>query len=254
MQLGIISYAFHTMMADGIIDLFGYLETCRYRYGLDVADIWNGMLLSTEPDYVARVREALDERELTLVNLACDRCSIWDDDAAQREAQYQRATAHLRAAAALGARTVRIDAGSRADTWTTEQFDHIVARYREYAAFAADHGFMVGPENHFGPEMQPDLLVEVCRAVNSPAFGVLLHFGRWAGPLADQGDAMIAPWVMHTHVNQTIMADPEPAMRSLRDAGYRGCWSLEHVSNRYSELGAMLGRLRDVLDTWRREG
>jgi sugar phosphate isomerase/epimerase len=253
MQLGIISYAFHTMMAAGKIDLFGYLETCRYRYGLGVADIWNGMLLSTEADYIAKVRDGLDERELTLADLACDRCSIWEDDGAQREAQYQRALAHLRAGAALGARTVRIDAGSRAEAWTGEQFEHIVARYREYAAFAADHGFRVGPENHFGPEMDPEQLVALCRAVDSPAFGVLLHFGRWAGPLAGQGDAMIAPWTMHTHVNRTIMDDPEPPMRRLRDAGYRGCWSVEHVSDRYSELGAMLARVRDVLETWRLE-
>jgi hypothetical protein len=44
MNGAIASYTFHGLFREGAIDLFGYLESCRYRYHLDTADIWNGML------------------------------------------------------------------------------------------------------------------------------------------------------------------------------------------------------------------
>ncbi len=62
------------------MDLFGYLEACRYRYHLGAADIWNGMVASTDEDYLLGVREALDERELELANLCVDGAHIWEDD------------------------------------------------------------------------------------------------------------------------------------------------------------------------------
>jgi hypothetical protein len=40
----------------------------------------------------------------------------------------------------LGAETVRVDAGVRANTFASEQFDHIVTRFREYAQRAHDNG------------------------------------------------------------------------------------------------------------------
>ena len=89
--------------------------------------------------------------------------------------------AYLRAAELLGARTVRIDAGVRAEIFTEEQFDAIVARYREYARRAYDNGYRVGPENHWGAEVVPENMVRICRAVDHPGFGMLLHFRGNAG-------------------------------------------------------------------------
>ena len=104
MNVSIASYAFHGLLREGRIDLFGYLESCRYRYGLRTADIWNGMLTSTDDDYLAKVKQALDERELTLVNLCVDGPHIWEDDSAVREQHYQQALRYIRIAEMLGAR------------------------------------------------------------------------------------------------------------------------------------------------------
>ena len=34
MNVSIASYSFHGLLSQGQIDLFGYLESCRHRYGL----------------------------------------------------------------------------------------------------------------------------------------------------------------------------------------------------------------------------
>jgi sugar phosphate isomerase/epimerase len=250
MNTAIASYAFHGLLREGRIDVFGYLESCKYRYGLPTADIWNGMLPSTENDYLSKVKDALDERELALVNLCVDGAHIWEDDPDTREQHYRNALAHLHAAEALGARTVRIDAGVRADTFSEEQFDWIVKRYREYAQRAYDNGYRVGPENHWGAEVIPANMVRLCQAVDHPAFGVLLHFR------GNEGDAQMAPWAMHTHLSWQITEGPlQESMVALRDTGYQGCWSVEHHTgnNEYTEVAIQLARVRDVLDRWRLE-
>lgn len=247
-NISIASYAFHGLLRAGKMDLFGYLESLKYRYHLDTADIWNGMLASTEDDYLAKVKDALDERDLALADLCVDGAHLWEDDADAREQHHQNALAALHAAEVLGAQTVRIDAGGRGDVWTEEQFDLIVTRYRTYAQRAFDNGYKVGPENHWGTEVNPDNMLRLCEAVNSPAFGVLLHFR------GNDGDAAMAPYAMHTHFSWPITEGPlVESMALLRDAGYDGCWSVEHHTgeNEYTEVAIQVAKVRDVLDRWR---
>lgn len=247
-RVSLASYAFHGLLAEGKMDVFGYLESCKYRYQVQ-ADIWNGMLLSTDRDYLRKVKEGLDARGLVLANLCVDGAHIWEDDPDAREANYRNALAHLEAAELLGARTVRIDAGGAHDAraFTEEQFDLIVTRYRAFARRAHDNGYRVGPENHWGPEVVPENMLRICQAVDHPAFGVLLHFR------GDAGDRVMAPWAMHTHVSWQITEGPLMAcMGMLRDAGYDGYWGVEHHSgrNEYTEVAVQIARVRDVLWRW----
>ncbi len=254
MKISIASYAFHGLLKQGKMDVFGYLESCKYRYGLQTADIWNGFLISTEEDYLRKVRDALDERELTLVNLCVDGAHIWEPDPVEREKKYQNALAALRAAEILGAKTVRIDAGHRGDEFTPEIFDHIVMRYQEYCKRAYNSGFKLGPENHWGAEKVVANMHAIRKAVASPAFGILLHIGGWNGPDADRGDQLAAPFVMHTHIAWNITETClREKMELLRNAGYTGYWGVEHHTgkNEYTEVGIQIARVRDVLERWR---
>lgn len=250
MNISIASYSFHGLLKEGKMDVFGYLESCKYRYDLKSADIWNGMFASIEEDFLRKVKEALDERELVLANLCVDGPHIWVDDPAEREQNYRNALAYLHAAEVLGARTIRIDAGGQGEAFTEEQFDLIVKRYKEYAQRAYDNGYKVGPENHWGPEVVPANMRRICEAVDHPGFGVLLHFR------GNEGDRVIAPWAMHTHISfqiaETCLVEN---MTMLRDAGYTGYWGVEHHSgqNEYTEVAIQVARVRDVLEKWRQE-
>jgi sugar phosphate isomerase/epimerase len=248
MKISIASYAFHGLLKEGKMDLFGYLESCAYRYHVRSADIWNGMFLSTDDDYLAKVKEALVERELELANLCVDGAHIWEDDPEVRERNYQNALAYLHAAEVLGAKTIRIDAGVRAETFTGEQFDWIVKRYKEYAQRAYDNGYRAGPENHWGAEAVPENMKRICQAVDHPAFGVLLHF---KGSLAD--DRLMAPWAMHTHISWEISEGRlEETMAMLRDAGYQGYWGIEHHTGQqeYARVAVQVDKVREVLARW----
>ena len=266
MNLSVMSFSFYQQVMAGTVDVYGYLETVRYRFGLHAADIWNRMLVPdprgdiwarilAEPDeaYLGKVRQALAEREMTLENIAVDGANLWDDDPAVRAANHEAALLHLKVGAMLGAKSVRIDTGGTKGnlTWTDEQFDHIATLYREYSAIARDLGLRVGPENHTGATTVPANMVRLCQAVDDPAFGVLLHLRRWQGDDAAQGDALMAPWTMHTHVTRALPLDGlYEAMTALRDLGYNGCWSIELPTLRLTELQVWVALVQDVFARW----
>lgn len=259
MNLSVLSYSFRGLLEAGKIDIFGYLETCKYRYHLSIADIWNGFLPSMEESFLRKVREALDERELTLTDYCADQVNIWENDPAKREKFHQNALANLNAARILGAKFMRVDAGGNGTAWTDEQFDLIVKRYKEYAQYAYDHGFKAGSENHWGPETVWANMQKLFQAVNHPGFGVCCHMRGWHGTLEekDEADRLVAPWVCHTHFPWHITEGPlEEKMRNLRDVGYQGAYSVEHHTgkNEYAEVAVQLARVRAVFDRWRNEG
>lgn len=253
MNISVLSYSFRGSLGEGKMDVFGYLETCKYRYHLSAADIWTGFLTNTDEDFLKKVRDGLDEREMVLADLCVDGAHIWEDDPDAREKNYQNAIAHLKVADILGAKFMRVDAGSRDETWTDEQFDHIVKRYKEYAQWAHDHGFKVGIENHWGPERKWENLKAVYEAVDHPGFGVSCHVGGWEGTPeeVDEADRLVAPWVCHTHIPWDICTGPlMEKLKNLQDVGYEGYYSAEHHTgaNEYSEVGIQLAQIRDALD------
>lgn len=254
MKISIASFSFHGLRAAGMMDGFGYLESCRYRYHLDTADIWNGICGSEDlilsEAYRNNFKEALAQRELTLVNYHVDGCHVWEEDAAARERNYRAALRHLELARFWGAQTVRIDAGGKGHVWSNEAFDTIVKRFREYCKIAADFGARVGPESHWGPELVPDNMERLARAVDHPAFGILLHIGHWENAPEEEGDRRLAPWACHTHVDARVTRTRlESAMQILLDAGYRGCWGVEHHTgkNEYAEVEYQIAEVRRVL-------
>jgi len=262
MRISIASYSFHGLIGEGKMNIFTYLEACRFRYRLDSADIWNGLLGKDEKvylqeDFLKKVRDEMAAREMVLANYHADGCHAWEDDAEKRERNHQSALAHLKAAALLGAKTMRIDAGGRGQVWTAEQFDLIVQRFREYCPFAADHGFRVGPESHWGPELVPDNMERLARAVNHPGFGILMHIGHWEKATPEEGDRRLAPWTVHTHVDANVTRTRlEPAIRLLLAAGYQSYWGVEHHSarNEYAEVDCQLAEVRRVLAKLAAEG
>ena len=248
MNISIASFSFHGLLKEGGMDVFGYLESVKYRYHLNTADIWNGMLNSTDEDYLYKIRQAMDEKELYLANLCVDGAHLWEPDPEMREKNFRNALANLRAAEILGARTVRIDMGGRDLEMTEEQFEYTVKRYQEYAHMAKESGYKVGPENHWGSSRVPDNIKKVYDAVASPAFGILLHFENWDVNKED-GDRLCAPYAMHTHLAAWVVPRYEEKIKILQEAMYTGCLGVEHHSakNEYTEVEWQLATVRRTL-------
>lgn len=250
-NFAVMSYSFHGLKNIGAIDIFGYLETVRYRYNLQTADIWNGMLASTEEEYLAKVKAGIDERGLEVVNFCCDRAHIWDNDPKERAENEARAWEYIKAGKALGAKTIRIDVGVREDKATEEQLAYVAEKYQAYCDEAAKFGAKLGPENHWGASWDPELIEALFQRVDRPNFGLLLHLGNWFGSEEEKDacDRRFASRAMHIHINYEHCVDADRALPALKEAGYSGCWSVEsHKStNEYNNVAFQLAQARRVL-------
>ena len=80
MKTSIAGFSVHGLVAESRINVFGYLESCRYRYAQYTADLWNGQIGTQDETVLRKVREALDERDLTLVNYHVDGVHLWEED------------------------------------------------------------------------------------------------------------------------------------------------------------------------------
>ena len=253
MKVSIATYAYHGLLAEGVMDVFGCMETVRFRHDLRAIDIWNGFTpddVAFDPDFQAKVRRGLIERELIHANYCVDGCHVWWDSADDRDAARETAFKQLQTGVAMGAQTIRIDCGGEGTEWTSEQFDTIVETMQQFAQFAHDHGIKAGPESHWGAELVPDNMQRLAQAVDHPGFGILIHVGHWENATADEGDSRLAPWCMHTHVDaQTTETRLAEAIEILSAAGYDGYWGVEHHTgrNEYAEVAYQVAAVQRTL-------
>lgn len=265
LRISMLSYSFHGLVRAGMMDIFHFLETCKYRYGLDAADIWNGMFPNTDEDFINKVYSALEDRQLTVPNIAVDGAHIMHaggDDPKELRAKQDR---YMQIAKRFGAGFVRFDAGpymlngrKEEDGWTNEEFDFIVKRYKELAQVAYDNGFKIGAENHWGPEGYWKHTEKLIKAVDHPGFAICMHFGGWRGTAEDNlaAEKAAAKYVAHTHIPWDTCEDINLPKRLsiLRDAGYEGYYSVEQHSaqNEFNLVEAQLGKVTAVLTSWNR--
>ncbi|MCL2664009.1 MAG: sugar phosphate isomerase/epimerase [Defluviitaleaceae bacterium] len=251
-NFAVMSYSFHGLISAGAMDVFGYLETVRYRYGLGTADIWNGLLKSFDEDYLKLVKQHVDERGLTVVNLCCDGCHVWADDAEGRAELEKKAWQNLRAAEILEAKTIRIDAGVQGEDFSEENFEYVAKKYAEYCKRAAEFGAALGTENHWGATRSIENVRRLYSAVTEPNFKLLLHLGNWRDGGEDQKDLNDLEMIikaMHMHCNYEHCIDADRVLPPLFAKGYGGCWTVESHKgfNEYNNVAFQLAQMRRVI-------
>jgi sugar phosphate isomerase/epimerase len=231
------------------MDIFGYLETARYRYHLCTADIWNGLLKNYNEDYLRLVKQHVDERGLTVVNLCCDGCHIWDKTPEDRARNEALAMDCLRAAEILEAKTVRMDVGVWEDEFTDEQFEYVTKKYSAYCKKAAAFGAKLGTENHWGASTYRGNMEKLFDAIPDKNHAMLLHLGNWKDGDPDENDRAMISRAMHMHMNYEHCADADRVIPPLVEAGYTGCWTVESHKgvNEYNNVAFQLAQARRVI-------
>ena len=278
-----LSYSFHGLVGEGMMDIFHYFETCRFRYGIDAADLWNGMIKDANDDaYINKIHRALQERQLVVPSIAADGAHLISSrnrDSPENRAQLRaNQDRYMDIAKKLGAGFLRFDAGPLAgggltnntrEMWSPEDFDYLVKRYRELAQKAYDWGFIVGNENHVTHSKYWPNMEKLIQAVDHPGFGICVHYGDVGGWTPHSPETMrqdneafnraSAKWTAHTHFEWDYTEDADllhRMMSILRDAGYKGYYSAECYAGRNELLltGIMMDRIKAILNNWNNGG
>ena len=258
-EFSIMSYSFHGLLNVGAMNIFGYLETVKFRYGLNTADIWNCFLESYRPGYVAMLKDNIDERGLKVVNFCCDMAHVWDNDPETRKKNEETAWQCIETAEALGAKTIRIDAGVRDANFSDEQIVYVSGKYKEYCKKAASFGAKLGTENHWGATLRIENVELLFKNVGMENFGLLLHLGRWNEAEADkkeQNDLQMASRAMHIHLDFNKCLEADRYLPPVLASGYGGCWSVEAggSENEYNNAAFMLAQAKRVLNPLNYDG
>lgn len=139
-------------------------------------------------------------------------------------------------AAILGAPHIRVFAGPKSSLSMAEAKKLSIAAFEEAAAYAGTKGIFLGLENHGGIVAEPDDLLEIVRAINSPWVGINLDTGNFQtnDPYADL--ARCAPYTVNVQFKSEIqprgksvqLADLARIAKLLREANYQGYVALEY--------------------------
>src|SRR5207248_2023692 len=125
--------------------------------------------------------------------------------------------------------------------------------------YASSRGVVLGLENHGGIVAEPDDLLEIVRAVQSPWFGVNLDTGNFQtdDPYADL--ARCAPYAVNVQIKTEIqrrgktkeLADLPRLVKILRDANYQGYVALEYeaAEDPWQAVPRVLAQLRTLFRT-----
>ncbi len=164
--------------------------------------------------------------------------------------------------AVMGAPHIRVFAGPvPKDISIEEAVANCTAAYQECLDYAGKKGVFLGLENHGGIVAEPDNLVQMVRAANSPWAGINFDSGNFhtEDPYGDL--EKIAPYAINVQLKMVVR--PKGVERSqpgeptdiprlldiLRRANYQGWFTIEFEEKKdpFEELPKIIERLRPLL-------
>jgi sugar phosphate isomerase/epimerase len=164
-------------------------------------------------------------------------------------------------AAIMNAPHIRVFAGPQPKGLTeAEAVSNCLKAYQECLDYAAKKGIFLGLENHGGIVAEPDNLIKMVKAANSPWAGINWDSGNFhtEDPYGDL--AKIAPYAINVQLKMEISpkgskkgeskpADVPRLLKILRDANYQGWFTLEYemAKDPFTEVPKVLEMLRPLL-------
>ncbi len=243
MQLAISTWSVHRELPNtrgietpGRLDLPGFFDLCRDRFGVGGVELWSGHLLeSGDPAYLADLAVQAREAGLDVVNLACDHGKVGAADPAARQENQATLRRWVGAAAALGSRAIRVNTAGADGRSDEETFRAVVAGYRELLPAVRGAGLLLLMENHGGLSSDPAMIGRIFDGVDDEAFRACPDNGNFPPEVRRAGlRAMVPPMAMAHLKMLDFDADGEeasfdiPAIVALyREGGFDGPVSIE---------------------------
>jgi sugar phosphate isomerase/epimerase len=153
-------------------------------------------------------------------------------DPAVRAADVERAKKWILVAEKLGAPVIRLFAGEipkgYENKWD-EVSGWMIECYKECAAFGAQHGVIIGIQNHGDMLQTAEQCIKVVKAVDSQWAGLILDTGNFkvADPYADI-EAVI-PYTVNWQMKESVLGNTSEVktdfsrlMKIIKKSGYRG--------------------------------
>lgn len=240
------------------IDMFRFVDYCAEQGcdGAELTSYYFPQLLDRE--YLLRLKRHAFLRGIEISGTAVG--NTFTPSAGPKRAQeIQLVKTWIDHADTLGAPHIRVFAGSVQKQEKQEKAEAkklCISALEECGEYALAKGIFLGLENHGGIVAEPGDLLDIVKAVNSPAVGINLDTGNFEteDPYADL--AKCAPYAVNVQIKQEIhpkgkaqtKADLRRLTEILREAHYQGYVALEYESSEdpWKAVPRILGELRSL--------
>ncbi len=257
-QLSLAAYSFRDSFKDPAkMDYFKFLDLCADN-GIAGAELTSYYFNKDVSDAdLLKVRRHAFLRGLSVSGTSVgNNFALPDGPELDKEKAYTKQW--IDRAAILGAPHIRVFAGAAKSLDEATARRQVIKTLEELGAYAAGKGVWLGVENHGGVVATPEGLLDIIKAVNSPAVGINLDTGNFHGPDPYADLARCAPWAVNVQVKVEIKragaSAPEPydlkkIADLLRGANYQGWVALEYESkpDPFTAVPKHLKEMRDAL-------
>ncbi len=255
LKTAICAYSFRTALGDGSLTYLDLVDMAVENGvdGLDSTVYWFPQD-NLESFLTAFRRKAyLAAVELPSIAIRTDLCRK-DPNDQQREAawlrhwidvSYRLGSSHIRV---FGGRVPDGSSEDEAATWVAE----ILKRTADYAA---DHGVVLGLENHGGITARAERIIQIVGEVDHPNVGINLDTGNFRTDPYSQIE-MCLPYAVNSqfkvHIRDEqgnhLPSDWDRIVAMFAKAGYRGYMALEYEAQEdpFKAVPRHLAKLRDL--------
>ena len=181
MKISNYSLNYSALIAQGKMDIFGFLEYCR-ALEIEGASLHIRNLPDTQPDSLKRIRRAYLDQGLSISMFTVT--TNFGEAEGRIEAEVQKAKEAIRVAVFLGAPLLRVFAGSPpSEADRQKAFERAALGVRRVCDEAARVGLPVGLQNHNHLALcrTGDEVIRFIKTVDHPNLTFILDTGQFAG-------------------------------------------------------------------------
>lgn len=241
-QYSLNAYSFNAMLRNGEMTFYDMMEFAAH-IGLDAVDL-TGYYFSSYPQVPSNNELfSLKQRALELgLNISWTgvRNNFVDPDPDMRKADREMVKKWLAVSSLLGASIMRVFTGK----YNFEDFskdvvkDWLVEEFKSCSQYGAEHGVIVGLQNHNEFLFGSDEIIDIIKRVDSKWFGLILDVGSLHARDPYSEIEKLAPyanyWFVKEHVHPNGIKTPVDMKRIagiVKNQGYQGYISFESLSD-----------------------
>ena len=272
MMLGLAAYSFRDNMkwmrgkenkvkeGKPAWDIFDFIDYCADQ-GCPGAELTSYFFPpDADEEYMLKVKRHAYLRGVNITGTAIGNTFTHPPGEA-RDKEMSYTLEWIEKAALMGAPHIRVFAGTIPKGSTQEEAEkNCLECYKEALEAASRFGVLLGLENHGGIVAEPDALLRLIKAVDSPWAGINWDSGNFktADPYADL--AKIAPYAVNVQLKMRVHpkdeadkegqpSDVPRVLQILKDANYQGWFTLEYEDKEdpFVAVPRILGELKPLL-------
>lgn len=243
--------------ADKTLDMFGFVDYCADQ-GCDGAELTSYYFpANTDKAYLLKLKRHAFLRGIAISGSAVGN-TFTHPAGAEREKEIAVVKKWIDYCEILGAAHLRVFAGNvQKGSNQEEAVKNCVEALKEACDYAAQHGVFLGIENHGGIVAEPEPLLAIIKAVDSPWLGINADTGNFhtADPYADF--ARCAPYAVNVQLKTEVQpkgkekgaSDLKRFIEILRAANYQGYVALEYEAkpDPWKTIPGVLKEMRQLI-------